>query len=263
MKTIKELYEQRIEEKITDLIKNRKYSSISDLKKSNPSLRLFCMQNDFQCIFRSFLSQFTELDYLNLLDKLDNKKQVKENSVNEIKKTSIGNQTFVDINPNNKLSSDNNPTLVGLESTSNNIHDESDFMSAQKFDIPTASFVNKKDVKAENLTQEELNTFQKIQNATNDDDNISIFRDDNAKLTTTVKDESGNYSTVDEISGEDQLIGQESSKSQGIAKQKVLTTSSRKPTNISAAFTNTLILSFIIGSFFGVVFLAIYLKVMH
>ena len=72
-----------------------------------------------------------------------------------------------------------------------------------------------------------------------------------------------NYSKVDDIDGEDHLVSQESSKSQGIAKQKVLTTSSRKPTNISAAFTNTLILSFIIGSFFGVVFLAIYLKVMH
>ena len=168
----------------------------------------------------------------------------------------------INIDNNNKEANSNNETLVSLESTSTDINTINDFHKAQKYDKPVANFIKKDDVRISSLSQEELNTFQKIQNATGDN-NVSIFYDETGTMTKTVRDDFNNYSKVDDIDGEDHLVSQESSKSQGIAKQKVLTTSSRKPTNISAAFTNTLILSFIIGSFFGVVFLAIYLKVMH
>lgn len=262
MLTIKELNEKKIEEKINDLIKSGKYSSISDLKRKNPTLKVFCMKNGFQCVYRSFSSQFTELDYNKLLERMDEKKHSIENNESEIKKTNIGNQTFINIDNNNKEANSNNETLVSLESTSTDINTINDFHKAQKYDKPVANFIKKDDVRISSLSQEELNTFQKIQNATGDN-NVSIFYDETGTMTKTVRDDFNNYSKVDDIDGEDHLVSQESSKSQGIAKQKVLTTSSRKPTNISAAFTNTLILSFIIGSFFGVVFLAIYLKVMH
>ena len=77
--------------------------------------------------------------------------------------------------------------------------------------------------------------------------------------------DSGNsYYTVDEINGSKDLVGHEASetKSTGTNAKVKVKTKTGIP-NISSAFANTLILSFIIGSFFGIIFLAIYIKVMH
>ena len=87
----------------------------------------------------------------------------------------------------------------------------------------------------------------------------------NMTNTLQVTGDSGNsYYTVDEVNGSKDLVGHEANETKSTGEKsnvKVKTLSNGH--NISGAFANTLILSFIIGSFFGIVFLAIYIKVMH
>lgn len=71
---------------------------------------------------------------------------------------------------------------------------------------------------------------------------------------------SSNYDTADNMNSKSEELSNSNSM-QGPTNAKVKTLSNNH--NISTAFTNTLILSFIIGSFFGIVFLAIYTKIMH
>ena len=174
------------------------------------------------------------------------------NSENNIINNDITNQNI----------NENNESLVGLEETSNNIETKNDFLQAKKFDKPVANFIKKDDVNVSELSQEELKNYQSIQSIT--DDNVSIYHDENGNMTNIVKDDYNNYSTITEINGEQQMINHDTNnKITKKTKQKVLSKNTPKAPNISAAFTNTLILSFIIGSFFGVIFLAIYLKIMH
>ena len=100
---------------------------------------------------------------------------------------------------------------------------------------------------------------------TDSKENTQLYFDEYGNMTNTVQvtNDSGNsYYTVDEVNGSKDLVGHEASETKNTganAKVKVKT----KTGIPSAAFANTLILSFIIGSFFGIVFLAIYIKVMH
>lgn len=261
MQTIKERNAVLIEEKITKLIKDGKYSSFSDFKRKNQSLKDFCKSNNFLCIYRSFSSQFTNLDYINLLEKMKEKAQIIDKKESEVKKTTIENETFIDLNSEQK---ENTPqTLIGLENTSNNINSKDEFNSAKKWDTPVANFKKIDDIDVTKLSRDEEKKYQAIQNNT-EGNNVNVYFDENGNMTNKIKDEYNNYSSIDNINGEQQLINHETTSNiDGKAKQKVLSQHNKPSTNISAAFTNTLILSFIIGSFFGVVFLAIYLKVMH
>ena len=252
-----------IEEKINELIKSGKYTSISDIKFKNRSFKDFCMNENFKPIYREFSTIFTNIDYINLLEKMQDKEKLMGKVDSEIKKTSINGNNFVDSLVQNEKES--NETINALASTSNNINDLAALNNAKKHIAPIATFKKKEDIDVTTLSQEELKNYKDIQNATNDN-NVFIYHDENGNMTNIVKDEENNYSTIDKINGENQMINHSSkSNSKGeIAKQKVLSKhTTNTPPNISAAFTNTLILSFIIGSFFGVIFLAIYLKVMH
>ena len=256
---IKEQNAKLIEEKINELIKSGKYSSISDLKFKNRSFKDFCLNENYTPIYRAFSTIFTNYDYLILLDKLKEKSKYIENNESEIKKTTINDKTFID---QESIENENNESLVALEETSNNIKTKNDFLQAKKFDKPVANFIKKDDVNVSELSQEELKNYQSIQSIT--DDNVSIYHDENGNMTNIVKDDYNNYSTITEINGEQQMINHDSNNTiNEKSKQKVLSKNTPKAPNISAAFTNTLILSFIIGSFFGVIFLAIYLKIMH
>ena len=250
---IKDKNAELIEEKITELLKSGKYSSISDIKKKNPSFKDFCLNENYTPIYRAFSTIFTNYDYLNLLDKLKEKAKHIENNESETIKTTINGITFID------QKSENNDPLVGLENTSSDIETKDDFLKAMKYVKPVANFIKKEDVNLSELSGDELENYQSIQKATNNN-NVSIYHDENGNMTNIIKDDKQTYSTVTEVNGEPQMINHGSNNK---AKQKVLSIDTNRPPNISAAFTNTLILSFIIGSFFGVIFLAIYLKVMH
>ena len=93
---IKEQNAKLIEEKINELIKSGKYSSISDLKFKNRSFKDFCLNENYTPIYRAFSTIFTNYDYLILLDKLKEKSKYIENNESEIKKTTINDKTFID-----------------------------------------------------------------------------------------------------------------------------------------------------------------------
>lgn len=250
---IKDKNAELIEEKITELLKSGKYSSISDIKKKNPSFRDFCLNENYTPIYRAFSTIFTNYDYLNLLDKLKEKAKHIENNKSETIQTTIDDITFIDQNGKN------NDPLVGLNKTSRGIETTADFLTAKKYVKPVANFTKIEDVNPSGLSPDELEIYRSIQKATNNN-NVSVYSDKNGNMTNIIKDDKKNYSTVTEVNGEPQIKNRGSNNK---AKQKALSIGTNRPPNISAAFTNTLILSFIIGSFFGVIFLAIYLKVMH
>ena len=118
---------------------------------------------------------------------------------------------------------------------------------------------------------EQLETLVGVESVNKEDtdakENTQVYFDEYGNMTNTVQvtnDNGNSYYTVDEVNGSKDLVGHEASETKSAGEKsnvKVKTLSNGH--NISGAFTNTLILSFIIGSFFGIVFLAIYIKVMH
>lgn len=234
-----------ITNKINKLLKEGTYKDINDIRKRNPSLQEFCFNNKFNQITYSFSSQFTNDDYIELLKELDLDLEKNRSQENQLQETEIDGNVFVDLNNREK-----NKTLVGVD-------------EVNKQDSDRETFKQEATEKKEANFQYDAIEKDKVENT-------QVYFDEFGNMTNIVKDSdnstnnSNNYYKVDNINGDKELIGQESNNSntmQSKAKAKVKTLSNGH--NISAAFTNTLILSFIIGSFFGIVFLAIYTKVMH
>lgn len=258
---------QRNKEMISDVInktiKNGKYQSISDIRKQNPSLDEFCFNNNVKPIMYSFSSQFTNDDYLILLKQLEEEMKINKDNENKIVETKIDDKVFVDYN-----NGEQQQTLVGVESVNKEENESKTYEQEQKFEKEVANFQNINDIDTSKLNNEQLQNLSVIAtNAekTDSKENTQVYFDEYGNMTNTVQvtNDSGNsYYTVDEVNGSKDLVGHEASETKSTgekSKVKVKT----KTSIPSAAFANTLILSFIIGSFFGIVFLAIYIKVMH
>ena len=246
MLTVKEANQKLIESTINKLISTGTYRDIDDIMKRNPSLEEFCFNNKLNFIVHSFSTQFTNKDYIELLKQM--KLNMKKQTINQeqIKETNIGNQVFVDFN-----NGDENNT----------------FEHEMKYEKRAADFRKLAEIDPSKLNSEQLLVYQTVLQEP-ENDKYQIYFDENGQMTNTVVDENNNYFTVEIIDGKPQFTNQNSSKeqsnqnTQSLAKQKVLTLNNGHH-KISAAFANTLILSFIIGSFFGIIFLAIYTKIMH
>lgn len=265
MMTVKETNKKLVQDTIDKLIKSGAYKDITDIKRRNPSLQDFCFSNKLNFIMYSFSSQFTNDDYLNLLKQLEEEMKINKNNENKIVETKVDNKMFVDYN-----NGEQQQTLVGIESVNKEDTDSKTYEQEQKFEKNQANFQNINDIDTSKLNNEQLQDLSVIAtNAENTDakENTQVYFDEYGNMTNTVQvtNESGNsYYTVDEVNGSKDLVGHEASETKSTGEKsnvKVKTLSNGH--NISGAFTNTLILSFIIGSFFGIVFLAIYIKVMH
>lgn len=262
MLTVKEANQKLIESTINKLISTGTYRDIDDIMKRNPSLEEFCFNNKLNFIVHSFSTQFTNKDYIELLKQM--KLNMKKQTINQeqIKETNIGNQVFVDFN-----NGDENKTLVGIESVNNQGNSQNTFEHEMKYEKRAADFRKLAEIDPSKLNSEQLLVYQTVLQEP-ENDKYQIYFDENGQMTNTVVDENKNYFTVEIIDGKPQFTNQNSSKeqsnqnTQSLAKQKVLTLNNEHH-KISAAFANTLILSFIIGSFFGIIFLAIYTKIMH
>ena len=257
MMTVKETNKKLVQDTIDKLIKSGAYKDIADIRRRNPSLQDFCFNNKLNFIMYSFSSQFTNDDYLQLLKQLEEEMKINKDNENKIVETKVDDKMFVDYNNGEQLE-----TLVGVESVNEEETDSKTYEQEQKFEKEVANFQNINDIDPSKLNNEQLQDLSVI--ATNAE-NTQVYFDEYGNMTNTVQvtNESGNsYYTVDEVNGSKDLIGHEPSetKSTGEKSKVKVKTKTGIP---SAAFANTLILSFIIGSFFGIVFLAIYIKVMH
>lgn len=263
MMTVKETNQKLVKDTIDKLIKSGAYKDIADIKRRNPSLQDFCFNNKLNFIMYSFSSQFTNDDYLILLKQLEEEMKINKDNENKIVETKIDDKVFVDYN-----NGEQQQTLVGVESVNKEETDSKTYEQEQKFEKKDANFQNINDIDTSKLNNEQLQDLSVIAtNAENTDskENTQVYFDEYGNMTNTVQvtNDSGNsYYTVDEINGSKDLVGHEASetKSTGEKSKVKVKTKTGIP---SAAFANTLILSFIIGSFFGIVFLAIYIKVMH
>ena len=248
-----------VEKSIKEMIEKGTYKNISDLRNRNQDLQQFYFNNKLEHIQRmesTFSTKFTNSDYLNLLDQLE--KEMQMNHADDEKSTSK-----TEINGTVFVNKGETPTLVGVTDDKNNSYEE------EKDLKQIASFQNINEINPNDLTKEGLLDYNIIAakaEATDNKENTEVYFE-NGNMTSTVainQDGERSYYTVDEINGSKDLVGHEASKANSAPQKsnvKVKTLSNGH--NISAAFTNTLILSFIIGSFFGIVFLAIYTKIMH
>ena len=265
MMTVKETNQKLVKDTIDKLIKSGAYKDIADIKRRNPSLQDFCFNNKLNFIMYSFSSQFTNDDYLILLKQLEEEMKINKDNENKIVETKVDNKVFVDYN-----NGEQQQTLVGVESVNKEKTDSKTYEQEQKFEKEVANFQSINDIDTSKLNNEQLQDLSVIAtNAENTDskENTQVYFDEYGNMTNTIQvtNDSGNsYYTVDEVNGSKGLVGHEANETKSTGEKsnvKVKTLSNGH--NISGAFANTLILSFIIGSFFGIVFLAIYIKVMH
>lgn len=263
MLTIKELNKQMIESEIKMALSTGKYRNIDDLKATNPTLTNFCYNHKLNYIMRSFSTQFNNDDYLNLLDNI--KKELNNNNSinNKITQTTIETNgqksVFVDFNQQN-----NNETLIGYDNVSEIGNTKETFEHEKQYEKRQAMFVNFVNIDRQKLTQEQMKIYLAIANEP-DFRNYEIFFDELGNMTNTVRKNNEMF-TLETINGQLQFVKQENTKEisdNNLSKDKVKVLQLKQNNKISAAFVNTLILSFIVGSFFGIIFLAIYSKVMH
>ena len=264
MLTVKETNQKLVKDTIDKLLKSGSYKDIADIRKRNPSLQEFCFNNKLNFIMYSFSSQFTNDDYLNLLKQLEEEMKKNKNQENTIQETNINGNLFVDLN-----NGEENKTLVGVEEVNNKETDKETFEQESKFQKAEANFQNINDVDTNKLNYEQLQDFSVIKGNAEEKDNVEntqVYFDENGNMTNIAKDNDG-YFSVEEINGTKELEGHEATNNansiQSPTKEKVKVKTLTKNGTFSAAFANTLILAFIIGSFFGIVFLAIYTKIMH
>lgn len=261
MLTVKETNKLLVEKKIKELIKIGIYKDINDIKRRNPSLEEFCFNNKLNFIIHSFSTQFTNNDYIALLNNMnENFKNYGQNE-NDLKQTNINGQVFID----KKQNINDSPALVGIDTIDKIDNANYSYDLEKKFEKKEATFKKLNEIDYINLNKDQMLIYTTVLND-NEANKYSIFVDENGNLTNIVKDNNNNYFTIEIIDGKPTFVNQnqiskEYNKSISKEKQNVLTLSNKH--NISAAFTNTLILSFIIGSFFGIIFLAIYTKLMH
>lgn len=264
MLTVKETNQKLVKDTIEKLLKSGSYKDINDIRKRNPSLQEFCFNNKLNFIMYSFSSQFTNDDYLKLLKQLEEEMKLNINQENGIQETRINGNLFVDLN-----NGEENKTLVGVDEINKQETDKKTFEQESKFDKVEANFQNIDDIDTNKLNLEQLQDLSIIkENAVQKDnvENTQIYYDENGNMTNIAKDNDG-YFSVEEVNGNKELTNHEANNNDNSiqnptnekSKVKVLT----KNGSFSAAFANTLILAFIIGSFFGIVFLAIYTKIMH
>ena len=261
MLTVKETNKLLVEKKIKELIKIGIYKDINDIKRRNPSLEEFCFNNKLNFIIHSFSTQFTNNDYIALLNNMnENFKNYGQNE-NDLKQTNINGQVFID----KKQNINDSPALVGIDTIDKIDNANYSYDLEKKFEKKEATFKKLNEIDYINLNKDQMLIYTTVLND-NEANKYSIFVDENGNLTNIVKDNNNNYFTIEIIDGKPTFVNQnqiskEYNKNNSKEKQNVLTLSNKH--NISAAFTNTLILSFIIGSFFGIIFLAIYTKLMH
>ena len=258
---------KQITKKINELLQNGSYKDINTIRSKWPKLENFCIENNLGSIFSrpAFSSQFTNDDYLSLLKQLEDEMKMNKNNDNKIVETNIDSKVFVDYN-----NGEQHQTLVGVDSVNNQDNNESTYEHEKKYEKNTLNTEKISDVNTNELNSEQLETYNiALDNAISTDnvENTNVIKDEYGNMTNTVQvNENGvnSYYTVDDVNGSKDLVGHDASKSKNTSEKsnvKVKTLSNGH--NISGAFTNTLILSFIIGSFFGIIFLAIYIKVMH
>ena len=259
MLTVKETNKLQIENKIRELLDKGTYKTIDDLFKVNPNLDTFIFNTKMNYISYSFSSQFTNDDYLELIKQLKENLKMQQNEKEGIKETVVNNNVFVDI----KNENDESKTLVGVDQINlENNNNVDTFNQEGKFEKREARFEELNDIDITKLTEHELTIFQTVLQEP-DADTYKIYIDENGKLTNTVVNANQDYFSIENIDGQLQFREQESNNKtqENIAKQKVYSLSNKSTGN--AAFANILILSFIIGSFFGIIFLAIYQQVMR
>lgn len=257
MLTVKETNKLQIENKIRELLNKGTYRNIDDLFRQNPTLDTFIYNTKMNYISYSFASQFTNDDYLELIKNMKENLKVQTNE-NGIKQTVIDNNVFVDI----KNESEENKTLVGIDNI--NLEDNNSlqtFENEGKFEKREAHFEKITDIDTTKLSIEQLQIYQTVLQEP-DADKYKIYFDENGNLTNVVMNENQEYFKIENIDGKFEFSPQDSANktNDAIAKQKTLTMNNK---NSSGAFVNILILSFIIGSFFGIVFLAIYQQIMR
>lgn len=266
MLTVKETNQKIIKDTISNLIKKGVYKNIGEVQKRNPSLEEFCFNNKINFIMYSFSSQFTNNDYLELLNQLNQEMQLNQNNENNITETNINGNVFVDDKNNN------DKTLVGIEEVNTQETSQKTFENEEKFEKNLANFKNINDINVNNLNNEQiqdLNIIKANDNLMNNNSTTEVYFDKNGEMTNVVRNTDNNeknYFMIDEVDNNRELVDQEKNNSKEMeSKNKVKVKTLTKPgiSNLSSAFANTLILSFVIGSFFGIVFLAIYLKLMH
>ena len=262
-----DLGKKQITKKINELLQNGSYKDINSIRDKWPKLDAFCAENNLSSIFSrdSFSSQFTNDNYLNLLKQLEDGMKLNKNNENKIVETKVGDKVFIDYN-----NGEQQQTLVGVESVNKEDTDSITYEQEKKFEKNILNTEKISQVNTNQLNNEQLETYNiELKNAiaTDNVENTNIIKDEYGNMTNTVQvtnDNGNSYYTVDEVNGSKDLVVHEASETKSTGEKsnvKVKTLSNGH--NISGAFTNTLILSFIIGSFFGIVFLAIYIKVMH
>lgn len=260
MLTVKETNKLQIENKIRELLDKGTYKTLDDLFRANPNLDTFIFNTKMNYISYSFSSQFTNDDYLVLIKQLKENLKLQQNTNNGIKETVINNNVFVDI----KNENEENKTLVGVDQINIENNDSiNTFNQEEKFEKREAHFEKINDIDITKLSEEELKIFQTVLQEP-DANNYKIYIDENGKLTNTVINANQEYFTIENVDGYMQFKEQISNNKteDTISKQKVYTLNNGKASG-NAAFANILILSFIIGSFFGIIFLAIYQQIMR
>ena len=197
----------------------------------------------------NFSSKFTNRDYLDLLNELE-KEHNNKKETDKTEQVVIGDNVFV---------TNNEKTLVGTTELPTNTTNEHDIFKEQQGIKPEANMQHISDINLPNTTTDEIRKLSIINNYAKGNgelENTKVFID-NGEISSVFKDSQG-FHNIDD-SNKEIISNPQSTKGNEKAKVKVKT----KTSIPSAAFANTLILSFIIGSFFGIVFLAIYIKVMH
>lgn len=262
MLTVKEINKQMIESEIKMALSTGKYRSIDDLRAMNPTLTNFCYNHKLNYIMRSFATQFTNDDYINLLEAM--KKDLSNITTNnKIAETTIESngqkRVIVDFNQ-----PQNNETLVGYDSVVQTGNTEETFNHEKQYEKKQATFVNFVNVDRQKLNKEQMEIYLAIANEP-DFQNYEILFDEFGNMTNIVRKNEEKF-TVEIINGQLQFVKQENVKQHSdnnLSKEKVKVLELKKNSKMSAAFVNTLILSFVVGSFFGIIFLAIYSKIMH
>lgn len=263
MLTIKEVNRHMIESEIKVALAKGTYKSINDLKIANPTLTVFCYNHKLNYLMRSFSTQFTNDDYINLLNSLQNNLAKDKVDTNKFKQTNIisNNQekVFVEFDD-----TQNKNTLVGYDDIIQVGSKEETFKIEKKFEKQQASFIRLADIDHSKLNKQQMEIYLTIANEP-DFQNYEIFFDEFGNMTNIVRKNEEKF-TIEVINDQIQFVKQENTKeisNNKSPKEKIKVLELKNNNKISAAFVNTLILSFIVGSFFGIIFLAIYNQVMH
>ncbi len=257
MQTVKEINKNMIIKEINKSLNSGKYRDLNDILRQNPTLDQFYLNHKLNYLMHSFQSQFTNEDYIALIKNF-NKENTLNNNTDEIKVTNVKSD---DVNINFVDNTKTGETLEGVDDElALNSYNQDAFTHEKNYEKKESTFKKISEIDTNRLTKEQLNIYSAILGEP-DPSIYEINFDELGNMTNIIRDNNLNYYTVEIKDGIVNFINHSNNqKKETQNKVKVLT---KKQNNKSAAFVNTLILSFIIGSFFGVVFLAIYSKIMQ